>query len=765
MSQICHLPYGMDDPYLNNLSIQRIPKDPLADEEVLINFQTFPMQAGQRAWIISSVNGMPHVKTRARFDYAQNGWALWTCCLGRFRKGDKVRYRIFSGLGETTAVSSDEFEFDVKAWENCSTSEIALLNHSKRFLSCFKLTDGKNDFNRRYIFKRLPKERFFGMGEHYDSIELGGRSYTAHVFDQYKVQGERGYAPVPFIFSENGLGLFADTGYRTSFFFNEETIEVLIDTLGQQYKGNDVIVWEKASPQEVVSQIYNISDPKVPPVWAFGPWISANEWNNQNMVENALNESIRHDLPCTVMVIEAWSDEQGFYKFNGAKNKPAVRGINLEEYSFSCPWPDPQGMIKKLHDNDIKVILWQIPVFKILDDADEQHKKDLEYALEKKYFVMKKDGTLYTIPPGRWFEGSYVIDLFNPQAREWFKEKRKYLIDELGVDGFKTDGGEHLWERDTVVYGGISAAQARNLFTEKYFETEKEVVGQDKILFSRAGYTRSPSSTLFWVGDEDSDIQALKANIVAGLNVSLCGNPFWGWDIAGFSGELPSIELYRRSLEIAVFTPIFQIHSECNMGPYKSAERTPWNMADIFNDSSIIDYYRKIVSLRLSLIPYIAEQAEKSVNQKQPLTQPYNFTTDYFFGENIFVAPDLDGNNILEFILPPGQWIDLWEGKEYSGGLSYKYKCKNHYSGVFIRKGTVLPINLPPSGKISDPGKGFEKNALLIGGFYEKEKPLLKNLNAGQIENVSFIGLFEESQEDGFMAKIKWMRIDEVDNE
>ena len=54
MSQICHLPYGMDDPYLNNLSIQRIPKDPLADEEVLINFQTFAMQAGQRAWIISS---------------------------------------------------------------------------------------------------------------------------------------------------------------------------------------------------------------------------------------------------------------------------------------------------------------------------------------------------------------------------------------------------------------------------------------------------------------------------------------------------------------------------------------------------------------------------------------------------------------------------------------------------------------------------------------------------------------------------------------
>ncbi len=765
MSQICHLPYGMDDPYLNNFSIQRIPKDPAADEQVQVNFQTFPMQAGQRAWIIFSVNGMPQVKTRARFDYAQNGWALWTCCLGRFKKGDTVRYRIFSGLGDTNAVSSDEFEFCVKAWENCGTFESDLLKSSKRFLSCLTFTDGKNNFSRRYFFKRQNQEKFFGMGEHYDSIELGDRSYTAHVFDQYKVQGERGYAPVPFIFSENGFGVFADTGYRTSFFLNEDTIEVFIDTLGQKYAGGDITIWEKESPQQVISEIYKLSNPVVPPLWVFGPWISANEWNNQNMVENALRSTLNYNLPCTVIVIEAWSDEQGFYKFNGAQNMPVAGKMNFKDFSFNHPWPDPYSMIKNFHEHGIKVILWQIPVFKMVNDPDEQHRKDLEYALQKKFFVMKKDGTPYEIPTGRWFEGSYVVDLFNPQAREWFKEKRKYLIDELEIDGFKTDGGEHLWGRDTFVYEGISVAQARNLFTEKYFETEKEVVGEDKVLFSRAGYTRSPSSTLFWVGDEDSDIEALKSNIIAGLNVSLCGNPFWGWDIAGFSGELPDPELYRRSLEIAVFTPIFQIHSECNMGPYKSAERTPWNMAEVFSDCSLIDYYRKIASLRMSLIPYIAEQAEKSVTQQKPLTMPYNYTINYFFGEDIFIAPDLEGNGLLTFDLPSGQWINLWEGKEYSGGRSFRYECKNHYSAVFIRKGAMLSINLPESRKIYEPGKGLEKNALLIGDFYEKKNHVIQNLKSAQTEDISFIGFFEESQEDGFIAKIKWIRIEEVNNE
>ena len=36
-------------------------------------------------------------------------------------------------------------------------------------------------------------------------------------------------------------------------------------------------------------------------------------------------------------------------------------------------------------------------------------------------------------------------------------------------------------------------------------------------------------------------------SILAGLNAGLSGIPFWGFDIAGFSGDIPSAELYIRA--------------------------------------------------------------------------------------------------------------------------------------------------------------------------------------------------------------------------
>ena len=109
----------------------------------------------------------------------------------------------------------------------------------------------------------------------------------------------------------------------------------------------------------------------------------------------------------------------------------------------------------------------------------------------------------------------------------------------------------------------------------------------------------------FGLCDEDSEYETLKSNIIAGLNVSLSGNPFWGWDIAGFSGDLPEPDLYNRSCELAVFTPIFQFHSEHPGDPVPSAERSPWNMADYYKNNQIIDNYRFYASLRMNLSPYI----------------------------------------------------------------------------------------------------------------------------------------------------------------
>ena len=79
----------------------------------------------------------------------------------------------------------------------------------------------------------------------------------------------------------------------------------------------------------------------------------------------------------------------------------------------------------------------------------EQHSRDVAFAEEAGLCVGSATGGPYR-NRGWWFPQSRVIDFGNPAAREWWFRKRAYLLDHHGIDGFKTDGGEHLWGRDVV---------------------------------------------------------------------------------------------------------------------------------------------------------------------------------------------------------------------------------------------------------------------------------------------------------------------------
>ena len=83
---------------------------------------------------------------------------------------------------------------------------------------------------------------------------------------------------------------------------------------------------------------------KLPPKWAFGPWISANHWDSQEKVERAVAQAEEHGFPVCALVAEAWSDESTFYVFRGARYVPKPNGgaFRLEDFDFSdSPWPDP----------------------------------------------------------------------------------------------------------------------------------------------------------------------------------------------------------------------------------------------------------------------------------------------------------------------------------------------------------------------------------------------------------------------------------------
>ena len=103
----------------------------------------------------------------------------------------------------------------------------------------------------------------------------------------------------------------------------------------------------------------------------------------------------------TALVIEAWSDEATFYVFNEAVYEPKKSFLNADEISYREDglWPNPQKMIDTLHDMGIKIILWQAPMIKLLEDGvqNEQQDIDRKEAVESGLLIKNKDGSPYTI--------------------------------------------------------------------------------------------------------------------------------------------------------------------------------------------------------------------------------------------------------------------------------------------------------------------------------------------------------------------------------
>ncbi len=544
----------------------------------------------------------------------------------------------------------------------------------------------------RFALPLSPGEHVAGFGERYDRLDQRGRRLDAVVFEQYKnqEQGARTYFPLPFahVVGGDGWGFHLRTSRRTWFdagASSPDRIWVEAELGGSADETLEVVTLDGAPAEVLAAYTAETGRPQPLPDWVHRLWISGNEWNTQASVTAIADRHEREGIPFGALVIEAWSDESTFTAFRDARYDVHDDGSphRLADFTFPAEgaWPDPKGLVDELHRRDVKVLLWQIPLQKMRPPPTGQAGADAKTMIDRGFCVRLADGRPYR-NRGWWFPQALMPDLTIPAAADWWLQKRRYLVDEIGIDGFKTDGGEHAWGADLRYGNGARGDDGNNLYPVHYADAYGRLLqfcGRPPVTFSRAGFTGSAALGCYWAGDQDSTWEAFRAAITAGLSAAACGVTYWSWDLAGFSGEIPDAELYLRATAMSCFAPIMQYHSEYNHHRLPSRDRTPWNIAERHQDPQVLDVFRRFARLREALVPYLAEQTSAGIDRGLPLMRPlflsyphdeeaWTYPLQYTLGDHLLVAPvTAPGADTWTAYLPEGTWVNVWTGQEIQG--------------------------------------------------------------------------------------------------
>lgn len=150
---------------------------------------------------------------------------------------------------------------------------------------------------------------------------------------------------------------------------------------------------------------------------------------------------------------------------------------------------------------------------------------------------------------------------------------------------------------------------------------------------------------------------------------------------------------------------IMQFHSE-KANPSPSEERSPWNVQERTGDDTIIPTFRYYVNTRMNILPYIYSEAQQCTEDGTPLMrammidfpedpEAYDLEEQYMFGRSLLVAPVLEeGQTVKEIYLPEGEWIDFFHNALTAGGGTKNYYCDVDSIPVYVRNGSIIPMNL-----------------------------------------------------------------------
>ncbi len=567
-------------------------------------------------------------------------------------------------------VEFEEFETFKLADTKQKTKIIETADGRKEVLEAPEKVSTGNSFHIRFNFE-LGDEALYGLGQQEKGFaSLRGRTLYIH-------QGNRKIA-VPMLVSTGGYGFLVDAYSPIVFNDNEKGTYIYIEA------AKELDYYFIAGDMNGVVQGYRKLTGKAAllPKWAYGYVQSQERYESQEEILSTVKKSreLGIGMDCIVLDWISWPDGEW-----GQKSYDHER------------FPDPKGMIDKLHEEHVH---FMISLWPTMAENTSDH-KEFE---EKKLFL----------------PACSVYDAFKPEARELYFDQLKRTHFSYGTDAWWCDSSEPFtpeWnhkmrmEEGELFHAYCDEAGLRmpyeycNAFplyhamgiyenqrkamgvadidgkTAEVDDSNRSTVGVDDndgstagvddndgstagvddngkrvINLTRSAYTgQQRYGTVMWSGDTDASWETFKDQIAIGLHFSASGLPWWTMDTGAFfvkRGEYwywngkydetvddPAYcELYVRWYQYAAFLPMFRAHgTDCR--------RELWNFKGEYYDALL-----KANRLRYSLMPYIYSEAGKVwLNDKSLIRWlAFDFTDDkktweimdqFMFGECLMVCP------------------------------------------------------------------------------------------------------------------------------
>jgi alpha-D-xyloside xylohydrolase len=432
----------------------------------------------------------------------------------------------------------------------------------------------------------------------------------------------------------------------------------------------DYIVFYGPSADSVIATYRNLSG-NVPmlPRWAYGFWQCRERYTSGANLVATVKEFRERKIPLDVIV----QDWQYWGKYGWGVMK-------FDEANYA----NPAGFIRELHDLHAH---FNISVWENVDKKSE---------IGKGYVARN----LY-IPESPW------LDMLNPDARQAHWNALRQNLFEFGVDSWWMDATEPendgLKGKRTFLGLGDFYRLTYPLFTSQaVYEGQRSAMSDKRVcILTRSAFLgQQRYGTINWSGDVGGTWDAYRRQIVAGLNYTITGLPYWTTDIGGFfrpGASQYSDEKYRELLvrwyQWGAFNPIFRVHGF-------QSETEPWKYG-----KKVEEDMRVMLGLRYRLLPYIYSEAWQIASTGSTIMRPLvmDFRGDnsalshpyeFMFGKAFLVAPitepDIAGWNV--YLPASAAWCDFWTGKRYGGAQTVGVASPPERIPLMVKAGSIVPM-------------------------------------------------------------------------